>query len=100
MEIKTGDIFYSSWGYEQTNVNYYEVVKATEKTVWLRELKNIVKIDKSVYGGKALPAKGEYVGEVLKRKIKKYRNEIILTIESYKNAYFWDGKAKEFTSYC
>lgn len=28
---KVGDIFYTSWGYEQTNIEFYQVVKATPK---------------------------------------------------------------------
>ena len=35
--LSVGDILSSSWGYDQTNVNFYEVVRATTKTVWLRE---------------------------------------------------------------
>lgn len=27
--IKPGDIFYNSWGYDQTNVDFYEVVRVT-----------------------------------------------------------------------
>lgn len=34
-DIKVGDIFYSSWGYDQTNIDYYKVVSIspTKKTV-------------------------------------------------------------------
>lgn len=38
IQIKEGSIFYSSWGYDQTNIDFYQVVKATAKTVWLRKL--------------------------------------------------------------
>ena len=33
--MKQGDIFVSSWGYDQTNVDFYEVVKVAAKTVTL-----------------------------------------------------------------
>lgn len=36
--IKFNDIFFSSWGYEQTNINFFKVIKLTDKTVWFREL--------------------------------------------------------------
>jgi hypothetical protein len=38
--VKVGDFFYRSWGYDQTNVNYYEVVgiSASGKSVKLREV--------------------------------------------------------------
>ena len=33
--LKVGDVMYSSWGYDQTNVDFYKVVRATAKSVWL-----------------------------------------------------------------
>ena len=30
--MKQGDIFVSSWGYDQTNVDFHEVVKVAAKT--------------------------------------------------------------------
>ena len=30
-KIKEGDIFYSSWGYDQTNIDYYKVTKLIGK---------------------------------------------------------------------
>lgn len=39
-EVQVGDIFVCSWGYEQTNVNFYQVVEnPTAKTVKVREIK-------------------------------------------------------------
>lgn len=29
VDVKVGDVFACSWGYDQTNVNYYEVVSVT-----------------------------------------------------------------------
>jgi len=37
--IKPGDIFYNSWGYEQTNIDFYQVVSTTTKTITLRAIK-------------------------------------------------------------
>jgi len=36
--FKEGDIFCYSWGYEQTNVNFYQVVGVKSKSVILREI--------------------------------------------------------------
>jgi hypothetical protein len=30
-----GDVLVSSWGYDQTNVDYYKVTRRTEASVWL-----------------------------------------------------------------
>ena len=35
--VTVGTIFSESWGWEQTNVNFYEVVSRTEKMVTIRE---------------------------------------------------------------
>lgn len=32
-DLKLGDILYASWGYDQTNIDYYKVVKTTKCTV-------------------------------------------------------------------
>lgn len=33
--VEVGDIFCSSWGWDQTNVDYYKVVRTTAKSAWL-----------------------------------------------------------------
>jgi hypothetical protein len=33
--IEPGAILYSSWGYDQTNVNYYMVTRTTEASCWI-----------------------------------------------------------------
>lgn len=37
-DIKVGDIFYTSWGYDQTNIDYYEVVAVRGSRIDLKEL--------------------------------------------------------------
>lgn len=36
--IKLNDVFYSSWGYDQTNVQFYQVVKILNKSIVIREI--------------------------------------------------------------
>lgn len=41
--IKVGDILYASWGYEQTNINFFQVVAVTKGTVTFGEIaQNVV----------------------------------------------------------
>lgn len=35
---KVGDLFCMSWGYDQTNVNYFQVTRVSDKGVWVREV--------------------------------------------------------------
>jgi hypothetical protein len=36
--LKVGDVLYSSWGYDQTNVEFYQITATTPKTVTFREI--------------------------------------------------------------
>jgi hypothetical protein len=36
--IKIGDLFSMSWGYDQTNVNYFQVTRVSAAGVWVREI--------------------------------------------------------------
>lgn len=35
---KVGDILYDSWGWEQTNIDFYEVVEVSEKSIVIEEI--------------------------------------------------------------
>lgn len=39
-EIQLGDIMVSSWGYEQTNVDFFKIIKMTSKTIWIQPVKS------------------------------------------------------------
>ena len=47
---KVGDILYISWGYEQTNLDFFQVVAATEKTVRIVEVSMKMKNEKAYSG--------------------------------------------------
>lgn len=36
--VQVGDIFTYTWGYDQTNVEFYQVVRISEKSAWLVEI--------------------------------------------------------------
>jgi len=41
-EAKVGDIYVCSWGYEQTNIDYYQVVRVLPKSVVVQSIDSIV----------------------------------------------------------
>jgi hypothetical protein len=43
-----GDIYVNSWGYDQTNIDYYQVVKRTPGTVTIRKI-GVELIDRRVF---------------------------------------------------
>lgn len=36
--MKAGDVLRYSWGYDQTNVEFFQVARATAKSVWLQPI--------------------------------------------------------------
>lgn len=36
--LKVGDILHTSWGYDQTNVEFYAVTRVSGRRVWVREI--------------------------------------------------------------
>ncbi len=64
--VKVGDIFRTSWGWEQTNVEFYQVVRVGVKSAVLREI-NCEMVEYS----RKKPVKGEFVGEEFTRRISK-----------------------------
>ena len=59
--LKPGDILYASWGYDQTNIDFYQVTATTKKTVTFRELKQIAHRD-GMYsdGGLTVPDRDNF----------------------------------------
>jgi len=93
--LKQGDIMYSSWGYNQTNITFYRVTRATATTVMLERLRNRL-VERMDVMDLVAPS-DESNGEVGRRKVKRYDDEDYVEINSYKNAYPWDGRPKAKT---
>lgn len=94
--LKVGDIFYSSWGYDQTNVDFYEVVGISGKQVAIRQIhEKVVRSDTSA--DYVVPMPGKFVsGEPVLKKIpsKGYQGTPYLRLNSFSGASLWDGKPK------
>jgi len=55
--LKEGDILYSTWGYDQTNVDFYQVVGVGERSVKIREIES-----RSVDDSHVMPAPNRFKG--------------------------------------
>ena len=95
--IKKGDIFVSSWGYDQTNVDFYEIVDVKGKIVVIREIHK--RVTPGSHGSdKVMPIPGNYDGEPM-RKRPSYRNgKPSIKMTDYAWAYPWDGKPEDQTA--
>ena len=64
-----GDVLVSSWGYEQTNVDYYQVVGVKNNVVKLRKIHAIIK-QTEYMSGECVPAVDDFIGdEVLTKRV-------------------------------
>jgi len=93
--IKAGDILYSSWGYEQTNINWYAVVKRAGQWVTLQEVEGQMVYDNATMTGRTTPDLGKPIGKPIRRKV--YQDsyegaEEFTQIKSYSLANKWDGR--------
>lgn len=67
--INIGDVFRASWGYEQTNNNFYEVIgKVGKSTLEIREISQ-ERIEDGYMSGQCKPVKGQYISEVIKKRL-------------------------------
>lgn len=126
-EVKVGDFFYSSWGYDQTNIDFYKVVGLTPsgKSVKVQKWTSKVVQDNGpqtyVVPGEnpvmvRVPKPGvtqeeywamsywdreeatmEVPAKVETKRLAKYKTPAF-TVNSYSSAWIWDGKPKYETA--
>lgn len=97
-DIKVGDIWYATWGYEQTNVSFFQIINKSAKMVTIREIKSQKKQTGqwTTDGGVATPLRGKFMGSPMKKKLQSGGS---IKIESYMFARPWDGNPVRYTSY-
>ena len=94
--FKVGDILVSSWGYDQTNIDFYEVVQVKGKgTVVIRQVQEKI-VRQGDQEEDVVPEPGKFEGEPLLRRVKPGDRPGV-KLESYAWAYLWDGKPKRQT---
>lgn len=94
--LAVGDVLYARWGYEQTNVDFYEVVAVRGAVVDLRELAQDSTETHSMQG-RCSAKPGQYIGEIMKGKRPSPQNSVRLTSFSWASP--WDGQPLHWSSY-
>lgn len=94
--MKKGALLYTSWGYDQTNIDYYEVLEVKGQFVTLREVLQERKED-GFMCGRCVPIPGAYSERepILKRRIMPG----YVKINSCAHAWLWDGTPKGYSTY-
>jgi hypothetical protein len=95
-DVKVGSIFVCSWGYDQTNIDFYEVVaKSGKATVKVRRTYTTV-VESRAYDCLVAPWPGQFYGdEILTKRLRESSyGGVAFKVASYANAYLWDGRPR------
>ena len=96
--LQIGDILVSSWGYDQTNVDYYQVTRLYGKAIGIREIgKKYLSSDGSG-SDKVAPDPGAFVGPEMKKIPRGGYGGASVKINSFASAHKWDGQPDRQTS--
>lgn len=112
--VKVGDFFYSSWGYDQTNITFFKVVALTPKGMKVQEWTN-ARVGGSYYDDHVVPGDGpktgRWVGDdydenapypIEQKRIQAWGEGDSRRVSAYwttfANMYLWDGNRKSQTA--
>lgn len=103
-QIKEGDIFYSSWGYDQTNVDFFQVVGFTNKLALVKKIAER-RTATGFMSGTTIAIKDKFVSSTpIKAKLLVGNNMNVYGLKMFtgrigSNLYKWDGKPVYYSSY-
>jgi hypothetical protein len=90
--LQVGAIVYNSWGYDQTNVDFYEVVKTTPHFVWLQPL-GAETTETGLMQGRKSAIAGQRFGETTKHQVSDFGGAHSIHFK-HGSGSVWDGKPK------
>lgn len=93
--LEIGDVVYTSWGYDQTNTEFFQVTDLIGKRmVELREIASSYEATGYMQGNREA-VKDEFIGDPIKRQA---RNGAVKICDT-RSAWLWDGRSKGVSSY-
>lgn len=96
-QIVAGTILYSSWGYDQTNIDFYKVLSRKGMAVELVQIGSKVESYNDLHmSGRKVADESVIKGEVMKKRINKFGG---ITINSFASCSKWDGRPLAFSDY-
>lgn len=99
--VKVGTIFYTSWGYDQTNVEFFQVTDLVgKKSVVIREIAQVRKGDDFMQGS-TKPHINRFIGPPMKKQVHHGTPSggATITIDKVRTGFQWAGEKKRWTSY-
>lgn len=97
IDCEVGDVFVSSWGYDQTNVDFYQVIERNGKTgVTIRPIGARTKEVLCHDSRKITPIKDRFIGSPIRKRLNSYG----VTIDSVRIAKKTDWNSSHYESSC
>jgi hypothetical protein len=86
--VVVGDVFRCSWGYDQTNIDYYEVISVSGKSATICRI-GCLSENTGWLQGDSVPQLGAFIGKPKKKLIQKRSidSEAYLTMSSFSTAF-------------
>lgn len=82
-QVDVGDIFMASWGYDQTNIDYYQVTRViSAATIEIRKI-GAVSWETEYLQGRSVPAPDSFIGEPMRKRVQSYGGRPHVRISSY-----------------
>lgn len=99
--VQIGDIFFCSWGYDQTLVDWYQVVGVSKsgKSARFRQIDADEKCNPETFTGVSMPIKDKFTGDVFSKRLQMWQGELMLKGPDYGFMRPWNGKGKRTSSY-
>jgi len=97
-QIEIGDFFACSWGYNQTQVDFYEVVGKTKASVRIEKVPKVV-VERMAGSDRVAPNPANpWRGERMTKRVRaSYDGTPSIRISSYSGACLWNGKPRHQT---
>lgn len=98
-ELQIGSILVCSWGFEQTNVDFYQVTDATAQSVTLIQIKSALREGTAPMTGKSKPVPNSFISTAFRRRVKPCHRGYCVKINNYSWAYPTTPDAEHYTSW-
>ncbi len=98
--FEVGHILYASWGYEQTNIDFYQVTKIIGRhMVEVHEVSQIAADtgNEPWMTGKVVPKLDAFTGAPMRRRVNGRSKSV--RIDKVRTAFLWDGRPVNWTGY-
>ena len=102
-ELRVGQIVWNSWGYDQTNVDFFRVVRVLPKSVAIVKMLNVVVSGHGEPSEQVMPIPGsaDPYEKVLTRRVRvSYEGVPCVSINSFASAHLWGGNPCHQTGAC